>query len=142
MVKPTNSHSTTLAPSSATMSMAARIVSTGENRQILSAEEIIFFATPRKNWEVCLSESGDGAIFSLLSPHLEEVKSKNAFDHLRHLLTLITNQNVHYCLASVIISLAFNGSNLLSSPGLPWQPFDHSEVNIEYRPFIIRGSTK
>ena len=27
----------------------------------------------RKNWECCLSESGDGTIFSLLSPHGEEV---------------------------------------------------------------------
>ena len=96
MAKPTSSHSTTLAPSSATMSMAARIVSTGEDgMELVTLMKIILFATPRKNWEVCLSESGDTAIFSLLSPHLEEVKSKNALDHLCHLLTLITNQNVH-----------------------------------------------
>ena len=98
MAKPTSSHSTTLAPSSATMSMAARIVSTGEDgMELVTLMKIILFATPRKNWEVCLSESGDTVIFSLLSPHLEEVKSENAFDHLRHLLTLITNHNFHWC---------------------------------------------
>jgi len=40
----------------------------------------------RKNWEVCLSESGDGAIFSLLSPHLEEGYPGNLLTTLRYTL--------------------------------------------------------
>ena len=75
--------------------MEARTVSTGEDgTELVILVKFILFATLRKNWEVCLSESGDGAIFSLLSPHLEEVKSGNAFHHLRrhHLY-----QNCHKC---------------------------------------------
>jgi len=40
----------------------------------------------RKNWEVCLSESGDGAIFSLLSPHGEEGYPGNLLTTLRYTL--------------------------------------------------------
>ena len=48
-------------------------------RQVGKFQKIILFSGRRKNWEVSLSESGDGAIFSLLSPHGEEVKSEIAF---------------------------------------------------------------
>lgn len=40
----------------------------------------------RKNWEVSLSESGDGAIFSLLSPHGEEGYPGNLLTTLRYTL--------------------------------------------------------
>jgi len=40
----------------------------------------------RKNWEVSVSESGDGAIFSLLSPHGEEGYPGNLLTTLRYTL--------------------------------------------------------
>ena len=39
----------------------------------ISASQTNIGIPQRKNWECCLSESGDGTIFSLLSPHGEEV---------------------------------------------------------------------